>query len=158
MRIQDFFDLIVGTRQVNSQFNRWQLCHKYANVLCSTGGLIALGLVSKDWTVEECIYHFENLCVKAFTRRLGSSIPGMSMIIESYHRSKYETAPLQEALQDAFSEDDYLFGGPRVTNPRTKVAVTATTAGTVSVLANYNRNCSDKRECSLSLSILILAY
>jgi hypothetical protein len=75
----------------------------------------------------------------------------MSVIIESYHRGKYETAPLQEALQEAFSEDDYLFSGPRVTNPRSRVAVTAPTASTVSVLANYNRNRADKRECSLCL-------
>jgi predicted acylesterase/phospholipase RssA len=123
LRIQDFFDLIVGT---------------------STGGLIALGLAAKDWTVENCIYHFTDLCEKAFTRRVGMNIPGMSMLVESLHHSKYETAPLQQALQQAFSPDDYLFGGPRETNHRTKVAVTATNSGSVSVLANYNRNCAQK--------------
>lgn len=117
----------------------------------STGGLIALGLASKDWTVEQCIYHFTELCEKAFTRRLGINIPGMSMIIESLHQSKYETAPLQQALQQAFSKDDYLFGGPRMTNHRTKVAVTATNSGSVSVLANYNRNCVDKRKFAVIL-------
>jgi patatin-like phospholipase/acyl hydrolase len=123
LRIQDFFDLIVGT---------------------STGGLIALGLAAKDWTVEDCIYHFTDLCEKAFTRRVGMNIPGMSMIVESLHQSKYETAPLQQALQQAFSAEEYLFGGPRVTNHRTKVAVTATNSGSVSILANYNRNCVHK--------------
>jgi hypothetical protein len=113
--------------------------------------LIALGLASKDWTVEQCIYHFTELCEKAFTRRVGINIPGMSMIIESLHQSKYETAPLQQALQEAFSKDDYLFGGPRTTNHRTKVAVTATNSGTVSVLANYNRNCVDKRKFPILL-------
>jgi hypothetical protein len=113
--------------------------------------LIALGLAAKDWTVDQCIYHFIELCEKAFTRRVGINIPGMSMIIESLHQSKYETAPLQQALQLAFSKDDYLFGGPRMTNHRTKVAVTATNSGSVSVLANYNRNCVDKRKFPVTL-------
>jgi hypothetical protein len=124
---------------------------QYSDSLFSTGGLIALGLASRDWTVQECIYHFTELCEKAFTRRIGISIPGMSMIIESLHQSKYKTAPLQKALQQAFSEDDYLFGGPRMTNHRTKVAVTATNSGTVSVLANYNRVCVDKRKLPSTL-------
>jgi patatin-like phospholipase/acyl hydrolase len=124
---------------------------QHTDLSLSTGGLIALGLASKDWTVEQCIYHFTELCEKAFTRRVGINIPGMSMIIESLHHSKYETAPLQQALQQAFSKDDFLFGGPRMTNHRTKVAVTATNSGTVSVLANYNRNCVDKRKFPFTL-------
>jgi hypothetical protein len=124
---------------------------RYTNLTPSTGGLIALGLASKDWSVEQCIYHFTELCEKAFTRRVGINIPGMSMFIESLHQSRYETAPLQEALQQAFSKDDFLFGGPRMTNHRTKVAVTATSSGTVSLLANYNRNCFDKREFCVKL-------
>lgn len=74
------------------------------------------------------------------------NVPIISIFVENYHHSKYETAPLNQALQEAFSEDDYLFGGPREVNQQTKVAVTATTGGNVSVLANYNRGCPDKRE------------
>ncbi|KAL3422983.1 hypothetical protein PVAG01_04730 [Phlyctema vagabunda] len=121
--IQDFLDLIVGT---------------------STGGVIALGLASKGWTVNECIYHFTELCEKAFTRRFGINVPGMGMIVESLNQSKYETVPLEQSLQTGFSEDEYLFGGPRIINHRVKVAVTATSSGSVSVLANYNRNCDEK--------------
>lgn len=87
LRVQDFFDLIVGT---------------------STGGLIALGLVARDWSVKECITQFETLCTKAFTRRMGINLPGISLFVESYHHSKYETAPLQDALQQAFSETIFL--------------------------------------------------
>ena len=79
----------------------------------------------------------------------------MSMIVESLHHSKYETEPLQQALQQAFSKDDFLFGGPRMINHRTKVAVTATNSGSVSVLANYNRNCVDKREFPVRLKCTI---
>ena len=43
----------------------------------STGGLIAHGLVAKNWSVEECTRQFEDLCTKAFTRRTGGNIPGI---------------------------------------------------------------------------------
>jgi hypothetical protein len=65
------------------------------------------------------------------------------------HHSRYETAPLQEALMEAY-QDGYLFGGPRefaVSNagPELKVAVTSTSAsGTALVISNYNRPCQDK--------------
>ncbi|TVY16534.1 Phospholipase A I [Lachnellula arida] len=137
LRIQDFFDLIVGTR-----LDR-ELLELYGTSLliptCSTGGIIALGLGSRNWSVDECISYFQNLCVQAFTPRIGINIPGMSMFIESIYQSRYETRPFQEALQEAFSEEDYLFGGPRASNSRIKVAVTATSSGTTSILANYNR-------------------
>lgn len=82
----------------------------------------------------------------------------MGLFVESYHRSKYETAPLQEALQQAYSEEEYLFGGPQKTNTRTKVAVTATTAGNVFVLANYNRYCIDKRKSTVIYLPLMLTF
>lgn len=41
-----------------------------------------------------------------------------------------------------------------MTNHRTKVAVTATSSGIVSLLANYNRNCVDKRKFRVKLKRL----
>lgn len=119
---------------------------------CSTGGLIALGLASKNWTVNNCIHHFTDLCQRAFTERFGMNVPVLSALVENYHHSKYETAPLNQALREAFSEEDYLFGGPRESNQKTKVAVTATTAGNVSILANYNRSCTDKRKVTYQIT------
>lgn len=91
---------------------------------------------------------FVDLCDQAFTARIGASIPGISWLVENYNHSKYETRPLQEALMEAFSEDEYLFGGPRDTesyNSSIKVGVTATsTAGSAVVLSNYNRACAKK--------------
>ena len=149
MHIQDFFDLIVGTRFVPLPS---QPCAAFILIKFSTGGIIALGLGARNWSVDDCITYFQNLCVRAFTRRSGTNIPGMSPIIESIHHSKYETRPLQEALQKAFTEDVYLFGGSGNSNSRTKVAVTATTSGSTSVLANYNRCCSRKRKSQKSHS------
>jgi len=126
--IQCFFDFIVGT---------------------STGGIIALGLAAKDWSVEDCIEYFETLCNKAFTRRTGVNLPGIGWIVENYNHSRYETCPLEEALMEAFTDDQTLFGGRRPnqsTAPRVKVAVTAVSAATSTavVMANYNRRCTEK--------------
>ncbi|KAK8254092.1 hypothetical protein IWZ00DRAFT_435915 [Phyllosticta capitalensis] len=125
--IQRFFDLIVGT---------------------STGGLVALGLAAKEWSVKECIARFETLCKKAFTRRTGGRLPLFGWVIENHHQSIYETKPLQEALIEAFGKDDFLFGGSRTAHHSSsvKVAVTTTSAatGTPVVISNYNRPNSGK--------------
>jgi hypothetical protein len=74
-------------------------------------------------------------------------VPGFSWIVSNYNHSRYETQPLEEALVEAFSGDQYLFGGQRkeVSATSAKVAVTSTSAaGTAVVLANYNRLCSEK--------------
>lgn len=126
LRIQSFFDLVIGT---------------------STGGIIALGLAAKNWSVEECTRHFEPLCDQAFTRRTGGNLPGVGWLIDNYNHSKYETQPLQRALISAFSETENLFGGSRPHTCATdiKVAVTATSStGTPVILANYNRFCEEK--------------
>ncbi|KAH7122438.1 hypothetical protein B0J11DRAFT_437907 [Dendryphion nanum] len=127
LRIQNFFDLITGT---------------------STGGLIALGMVVRNWPVENCISNFKELCGKAFTRRVGGNIPLIGWFVNSYNHSMYETTPLHEALQTAFPENQYLFGGERYNQSETssvKVAVTTTIASkSPMVLANYNRRCDDK--------------
>lgn len=121
-----------------------------SNPSISTGGLIALGLAAKNWTVEECINHFEQLCERAFTLRTFGDVPGLGWFVENHHHSRYETGPLQDALIDAFSKDAYLFGGPRPSvssGSAVKVAVvtTSATTGTAVVLSNYNRLCSEKR-------------
>ncbi|KAF9697343.1 hypothetical protein EKO04_005060 [Ascochyta lentis] len=127
LRIQNFFDLVVGT---------------------STGGLVALGLVSRNWSVSTCINNFTALCKKAFTRRFGGNMPFVGWLVDNINHSKYETTPLQEALQEAFSDDQYLFGGQRLDqnwSSPVKVAVTATSSSSSPVvLANYNRRCEGK--------------
>ena len=118
----------------------------------STGGLIALGLASKNWSFEHCTTQFEGLCRKAFTKRSGTNIPGLGHLINHYNHSKYETRPLQEALIEAYSEEEYLFGGtrPHATLSDIKVAVTSTSAaGSAVVFANYNRLCSEKCKYSV---------
>ena len=92
LHIQSLFDLVVGT---------------------STGGIIALGLTVRNWTLEECTTHFEALCATAFTLRKGIGVPGIGWMISHYNHSMYETQPLEEGLVKAFTDEQYLFGGSR---------------------------------------------
>lgn len=116
----------------------------------STAGLIALGLISRNWTISTCIQNFKALCRKAFTRRLGGNIPLVGMLVDSYNHSKYETKPFHEALQAAFTNDQYLFGGQRYDqtwSSAVKVAVTTTLLSmSPMIVANYNRQGDDKCE------------
>src|SRR3954468_23115474 len=93
----------------------------------STGGLIALGLVAQSWTIEDCLYHFERICSKAFPRHTKRSVPVLSWIREKY-KSKSETTAFEMTLRGAFSETQHLFGDPRPSGKpgsHMKVAVTA---------------------------------
>jgi hypothetical protein len=105
---------------------------------------VALGLAVMGWSVDYSIARFEELCTKAFTKRLGSNIPLLGSIIEGIHHSRYQTAPLQLALQNAFSKDNLLFGGHRGAKssiPAVKVAVTSFSLADKKtyILSNYNR-------------------
>ncbi|KAF1996801.1 hypothetical protein P154DRAFT_565860 [Amniculicola lignicola CBS 123094] len=111
--VQDFFDLIVGT---------------------STGGILALALGVKGWSVSECQKLFLKLVEKAFTPKFLGGV--------SFGTTKYRALPLEEALADTF-KDEALFGGvsrSHISCTR-KVAVTsATETGEQAVIfTNYNR-------------------
>lgn len=130
---------------------------------CSTGGLIALGLASMNWSVEECIDHFEELCNEAFTRRTGSTLPLIGPFIDNYHHSRYQTSTLEKALVKAFTNDLYLFGGQRPAESnvmRVKAAVIATSlAGNKTyVLSNYNRPRDDHSQSKPHIILVQLKY
>lgn len=111
------------------------------NLNFSTGGIIALGLGARGWSVSKCINKFKELCSQAFTPRELDGVWGLNKLVMLHHGSKYKTKPFESVLKESF-EDRLLFGGP---NERgevlTKVAVTSTTAIQQHpvVLANYNR-------------------
>jgi hypothetical protein len=120
---------------------------------CSTGGLIALGLVTQSWSIEECAYHFERIYNKAFPRQIKRGTPVLAWIRERY-KLKSEASVFEIALKEAFSETQHLFGDPRPSGKpgsHIKVAVTATSsAGRTVLLSNYNRYTSQRRRYLLT--------
>ncbi|TGJ68442.1 hypothetical protein EYR41_007494 [Orbilia oligospora] len=121
-RMTSFFDLIVGT---------------------STGGHIALGLVTENWSITDCIEQFKKFCRKSFSKRKLGNLLGIQDLVGAKY--KYKREPLENVLIKAFSTSDYLFGGTKRTitksssGPAPKVAVTtASSTGKVIVLGNYN--------------------
>jgi len=114
----------------------------------STGGLIALGLVTQNWTIEDCLNHFERIYSKALSHPNKSGIPVLSWIREKY-KSKSDSTAFEAALKVAFPDKQHLFGDPRPSDKpgsHIQVGVTATSsAGRTVLLANYNRRTSKKR-------------
>jgi hypothetical protein len=118
--------------------------------ICSTGGLIALGLTAYGWSSEKCLYYTEKICREAYARRTGRGIPGVGHLLETYSKFKFDTDTLEETLQNILSEKQLLFGGVRALDAptsMTKVAVTATSSnGDPVVFSNYNRRTSERRK------------
>ncbi|RPA74249.1 hypothetical protein BJ508DRAFT_418731 [Ascobolus immersus RN42] len=124
--IQEFFDLIVGT---------------------SCGGLIALGLGVKGWSVQEAQKIYKQIVTRAFRERTGNNVPFVGKLIQIWNNnSKYVTKDLEDAYRDYFEETP-LFGcfgdGERV---GCRVAVTSIKLdhGHV-ILTNYLREDVEQR-------------
>ncbi|KAI0907470.1 hypothetical protein F4823DRAFT_626310 [Ustulina deusta] len=120
--VQLFFDLIVGT---------------------DFGGVIAIALGVKKWSVSSAIEKFKDLCHEAYIARGISKLPLSKAFSTFYHKSLYKHQPLEGALRRYLSEQP-LFGATSHRSwlaTSTKVAVTATTTANRQdvVFANYNR-------------------
>ena len=138
MPILAFFDLIVGTRYERIP----PLGMNVIDSITSTGGIIALGLGAKQWSLDRCVAEFMHLCDKAFTPREFNNMRGFSQATTLNHGSKYKTSPLLKCLSEVF-KDEQLYGGPRKAHYEydTKVAVTTTSSNgqRAALLANYGR-------------------
>ncbi|KAI1125989.1 hypothetical protein F5Y10DRAFT_279102 [Nemania abortiva] len=120
--IQLFFDLIVGT---------------------DFGGVIAIALGVKKWSVTSAIEKFKDLCHEAYIARGVSKLPFSGAISVFYHKSMYKHQPLESAFRRYLSEQP-LFGATSHRSSHmasTRVAVTATSVANRQdvVFANYNR-------------------
>ena len=80
-RIQRFFDLIGGT---------------------STGALLALGLGTKDWTLDQCESKYRTLCNEAFKEWTGGPGKYVALLAKG---SLYQTSPLEQALYSEFGPE-----------------------------------------------------
>ncbi|KAJ8124529.1 hypothetical protein O1611_g9111 [Lasiodiplodia mahajangana] len=120
--IQLFFDLIVGT---------------------DFGGIIAIALGVKKWSVSSAMEKFKDLCHEAYIGRGISNLPLSGAFSIFFHKSLYKHQPLESALRRYLSEQP-LFGATSHRSwlaASTKVAVTATSMASRQnvVFANYNR-------------------
>ncbi|KAM7201004.1 hypothetical protein V8F20_005013 [Naviculisporaceae sp. PSN 640] len=128
--IQDLFDLALGT---------------------STGGIIALAVFEKHWTLDHAKRLFRSLATNAFTLRPRLSVPVISAMIEPFLDHRYTSAGIEGALRDTLG-DDFLFGQPK-TSPQssgraipigdaTKVGVVTCLEGRsqACLIANYSRD------------------
>ncbi|KAI2470767.1 FabD/lysophospholipase-like protein [Annulohypoxylon bovei var. microspora] len=120
--IQLFFDLIVGT---------------------NAGGIIAIALGVKKWSVNATMEKFKDMCSEGFTPREMTSVPLFGALSSLYHGSLYKTKPLAKALR-RYLADQPFFGSATHRSSiitSTKVAVTASTGieRKAVIFANYNR-------------------
>ena len=120
--------------------------------MCSTGGIIALGLGVEGWSIDTCIGHFEKLSNIAFTPRELHDIPVLGKLAAMNHSyTKFKTKPLEHVLKETFSVSDQpLFGGQHSyaqASVRTAVTSTAETGEQAVLLTNYNRS-RDRDELS----------
>jgi hypothetical protein len=80
--VQSLFDLIIGE---------------------GTGGILALGLGSRGWTVDDCERHMLELLDKCFSSSAHRRFPGISFRRRQYGSWKYHSKPLEEGLKDLFT-------------------------------------------------------
>ena len=95
--------------------------------------------------VQKCIKEFEALVDEAFTLRKGQKLHVIKHLQKYYKRSKYETKPLNRALQAVFNPPRLMFGRrDSQTAAPLNVAVTAAsgTGGQGFILSNYNTRTS----------------
>lgn len=108
----------------------------------STGGVIAIAIGAKNWSLSSYETQFKRFSHSAFTPREFNSVPILGQLARLRHGSIYKTQPMYRSLKAAFGPGLF-YGGKRVTNARnkTKIAVTATEMeGRRAILiANYNR-------------------
>ncbi|KAK4445124.1 hypothetical protein QBC34DRAFT_441867 [Podospora aff. communis PSN243] len=128
LRVQSFFDLVVGT---------------------STGGITALRLFAQNKDLEDCVRDFKSLCSTAFTPRRLHRVPMVRNLAIARHGSVYRTEPLEKVLRNLFGEEAALFGAAQLQSGcQAKVAVASTESATGKlqpvVLSNYNRSNEDK--------------
>lgn len=109
----------------------------------SAGGIIAIALGVKKWSVSATLEKFKDMFNEGFTPREMTSIPIFGALSSLYHGSLYKTKPFEKALKRYLSDQPF-FGSAthrsRVVSS-VKVAVSASTGieRQAVIFANYNR-------------------
>jgi hypothetical protein len=119
-----------------------------ANLFLRTGGFVAVGLVSKRWSLEECSQNFHHLCRQIFSRHNLRKFPKISWRRGKYAMVKYGSRVLEESLKELFTHNQPLFGNSiasdLATNSPRVIIPTSSSDGRTIVFANYSRQSSSK--------------
>ena len=137
--VQDLFDLVIGTSSgEQSDFSAPSISD-----VDTKGGLIALGLFVRQWTVSHSIQAFDAILRHVFHRQKLGSLHSFRKIPHAVRcwvfDGCYEVDKWECALKQQFGEDSRLFDYTH-DKSHAKVAVTATTVADASlvVFSNYN--------------------
>lgn len=145
--ITSFFDLIVGSKYECLEPFEVQTLNPY-----STGGIIALGLGEREWSINECTIRFISLCEDAYFPREFYDLPGFNALATFHPKSKYKTKPFEGALQKTFGETPLFGGRCNTLRYQRKVAVFSALnpGGRGAILTNYNRQQSEDADSGTS--------
>ena len=103
----------------------------------------SLGLLTSHWTLDDCIVNFLRIFGQSFAPRNRRKFPKLK-----HSTCKYRSKALEQALREAFTENQALFRGGidgRVgTNTKIAIPVVSSTGKTV-IFTNYSRRSAVKR-------------
>jgi hypothetical protein len=110
---------------------------------------LALGLVTRGWTLENCEKHLLALFERNFIPANMQRFPSISLLQMKSSHSKYRTRTLDDTLTALFSADQRIIDLSVTNHPvaqSTKVAVLASSAtGRKVLFSNYRQKSSSKR-------------
>jgi len=116
---------------------------KDADIRELLGGIVALGVFEKKWSLIDAESTFKELVKTAFSKKWQLKVPVLSKISRKFLPVKYKTDGITSALQGAFGEG-YLFGQAdgNSSGDAVKVAVVTCIEGRnqPTLIANYMRN------------------
>jgi len=139
-------------------YHQYPSCEKPSNApLCSAGGIVAIGLGICRLSVKECSDLVKRFATGAFTKRMGSDLPGVGFLVEAINHSRYESAGLSTVLESGFGENSNkrIFGETHDWSSRrlVRAGVTLTSStGHPYFVANYNRALHDNGKKSIYIS------
>ena len=142
--IQELFDMVIGTSTGNP-YCIWSLVN---HAQYSLGGIIALGIFKRQWTVEDAMEKFIKLSREAFHPRQWLRIPTFRHTAQMLYSYRYKSSGIEGALQEAFS-DTPLFGYSDLSQPdniKVGVFTASNEDGCPYLLANYTRKMQGKTD------------
>lgn len=111
---------------------------------CNLGGAIVLDMVVGRSTIDESLARFRHWVTEIFPVKHYRFLPGIRKVLDFLlgllRDGQYDCDVLETVMQEAFGEDEMLFGAKAQNGLGTKVGVTATTVSEVDlrIFANYN--------------------